>query len=250
MFEISAEKTEVNSKDFPHTKAIQIQEAKFLSDLDMDQVHPEELYSIVQEEFDINLPELQPGQQPELEGPQEPQNPPVSEPEQEEPSPGGQPPQPDTQPAPEQDQPQQEETQMDEEPQDEPAGDGQLKDFERQVIELTNQERANNGLGELDTNIELCQVARRKSQDMAENNYFSHTSPTYGSPFDMMRDYGINYNAAGENIAQGQQTPEQVVQQWMESPSHRENILSGNYNQIGVGYESSGNHWTQMFISQ
>ncbi|WP_161524691.1 CAP domain-containing protein [Alteribacter lacisalsi] len=244
MFEISSEKTELNSEEFPHTKAIQVQEAKFLADLEPDQMHPEELYNIVRDEFNIDLPDLQPGQMPEFDGPQEPANPPVADPNQEQPA-------AEPQPAPEQpQQPEQEQPQQEETTQDEPEGEGDLKDFELQVIELTNQERANNGMPALDTNVDLCYVARRKSQDMNENNYFSHTSPTYGSPFDMMRDYGIQYTAAGENIAQGQPTPEQVVQQWMESPSHRENILSGNYSQIGVGYETNGNHWTQMFINQ
>ncbi|WP_346725794.1 CAP domain-containing protein [Alteribacter keqinensis] len=236
-FEISSDKTNVDSQNFPHTKAIQIQDAKFLTDVDPDQLHPDDLYNIVRDELNIQLPEAgtPPVQQPETDGPQEPANPPVSDPQEEQAQ----------QPDPGQEQPQEEAGQ--EEPQ--PDTSGELKEFERQVIELTNAERRNNGLSELDTNIDLCMVAREKSRDMQQNNYFSHTSPTYGSPFDMMRDFGIQYNAAGENIAQGQPTPEQVVQQWMASAGHRENILSNSYNQIGVGYESQGNHWTQMFIN-
>lgn len=83
---------------------------------------------------------------------------------------------------------------------------------------------------------------------MQANNYFSHTSPTYGSPFDMMQQYGISYQSAGENIARGQSTPEEVVRAWMNSEGHRANILNGNYTHIGVGFEQNGNYWTQMFI--
>lgn len=85
---------------------------------------------------------------------------------------------------------------------------------------------------------------------MQQQNYFSHTSPTYGSPFDMMRDFGITYRSAGENIAKGQTSPEEVVQAWMNSQGHRENILNANFTHIGVGYEQNGNHWTQMFITK
>ena len=85
---------------------------------------------------------------------------------------------------------------------------------------------------------------------MQKNGYFSHTSPTYGSPFDMMRDFGVSYRTAGENIAQGQRTPQEVVNAWMNSAGHRKNILNGNFTHIGVGYEASGNHWTQMFIGK
>lgn len=91
-------------------------------------------------------------------------------------------------------------------------------------------------------------VAEAKSADMASNNYFSHTSPTYGSPFDRIKAAGINYRAAGENIAQGQRTPQQVVQAWMQSPGHRQNILNANYTHIGVGFVEDGYYWTQQFI--
>lgn len=83
-----------------------------------------------------------------------------------------------------------------------------------------------------------------------KNNYFSHTSPTYGSPFDMMRDFNVSYKTAGENIAQGQRTPEEVVQAWMNSEGHRKNILSDKFTHIGVGYQQNGHHWTQMFVGR
>ena len=85
---------------------------------------------------------------------------------------------------------------------------------------------------------------------MQQNNYFSHASPTYGSPFDMMRDQGVSYKSAGENIAKGQRTPQEVVQAWMNSEGHRRNILSSNYTHIGVGFDPNGYHWTQMFIEK
>ncbi|WP_304980449.1 SafA/ExsA family spore coat assembly protein [Alkalihalobacillus sp. AL-G] len=128
-----------------------------------------------------------------------------------------------------------------------------VKSIEAQVVELVNQERAKYGLQPLQENWELSRVARFKSKDMIQQNYFSHTSPTYGSPFKMMSDFGISYRAAGENIAAGQRTPEQVVNTWMNSEGHRRNILSSRYTEIGVGYAeggSYGHYWTQMFISR
>ena len=85
---------------------------------------------------------------------------------------------------------------------------------------------------------------------MQNKNYFDHNSPTYGSPFDMMKSFGISYTSAGENIAMGQTTPEQVVQAWMDSPGHRANIMNSSFTQIGVGYVASGNYWTQQFIGK
>ena len=122
--------------------------------------------------------------------------------------------------------------------------------FEQQVVELTNQERAKNGLPALKLDVELSKVARDKSKDMQTKNYFSHTSPTYGSPFDMMKAYGISYKSAGENIAMGQRSPEEVVQAWMNSQGHRENIMNPNFTHIGVGHVATGNYWTQMFIGK
>jgi uncharacterized YkwD family protein len=122
--------------------------------------------------------------------------------------------------------------------------------FEQQVVELTNQERAKNGLPALKLDVELSKVARDKSKDMQTKNYFSHTSPTYGSPFDMMKAYGVSYKSAGENIAMGQRSPEEVVQAWMNSQGHRENIMNPNFTHIGVGHVATGNYWTQMFIGK
>ncbi len=122
--------------------------------------------------------------------------------------------------------------------------------IEAKVVELTNAERAKHGLKALVIDKPLMAAAREKSQDMKNNNYFSHTSPTFGSPFDRMKALGIAYQSAGENIAKGQQTPEQVVEAWMNSEGHRANILDAKFTHIGVGYVKDGHIWTQQFIKK
>jgi uncharacterized YkwD family protein/spore coat assembly protein SafA len=126
-----------------------------------------------------------------------------------------------------------------------------VKTLEQQVVTLVNQQRARQGLPALKSNWELCRVARYKSQDLINKQYFAHDSPTYGSPFRMMESFGIRFSAAGENIAYGQRTPQEVMNAWMNSPGHRNNILSSIYNQIGVGVAKASNgtfYWTQQFI--
>lgn len=129
-----------------------------------------------------------------------------------------------------------------------PEEDAAVTQYEQEVIRLVNEIRAQNGLSALTYNWELSRVARYKSQDMVDNRYFSHTSPTYGTPFQMIRSFGLSYRSAGENIAYGQRTPQAVVNAWMNSSGHRANILSSSYTQIGVGYVANGHYWTQMFI--
>ena len=123
-----------------------------------------------------------------------------------------------------------------------------VRAYEQEVIRLVNAERAKYGLSALTEDWELSRVARYKSQDMHDRGYFDHTSPTYGTPFQMMRAFGLTYRSAGENIAMGYRTPQAVVTGWMNSPGHRANILSSSYKKIGVGYVPDGNYWTQMFI--
>ncbi|MGP1910344.1 SafA/ExsA family spore coat assembly protein [Metabacillus sp. JX24] len=133
-----------------------------------------------------------------------------------------------------------------------PSGSA-YQSMESEVVTLVNKERAKYGLKPLAANWEVARVARYKSEDMRDKNYFSHTSPTYGSPFDMMKSFGIQYSYAGENIAAGQTTAQSVVTAWMNSEGHRKNILSSNFKEIGVGYAkggSYGHYWTQMFISK
>lgn len=129
-----------------------------------------------------------------------------------------------------------------------PKEDQTTLSYEEEVVRLVNAERAKVGLSPLTMNWELSRVARYKSEDMRQKRYFDHTSPTYGSPFDMMRSFGITYRAAGENIAMGYATPAAVVNAWMNSSGHRANILSAKFTQIGVGYVADGNYCTQMFI--
>ncbi|MCY9660779.1 CAP domain-containing protein [Paenibacillus chondroitinus] len=119
--------------------------------------------------------------------------------------------------------------------------------FASQVVTLVNQERVKAGLQALTSDSALTAMALDKAKDMYNNDYFDHTSPTYGSPFDMMSTYGIPYSYAGENIAKGQPTPEAVMDAWMNSTGHRENILSPNYTKIGVAYYNG--EWVQEFIS-
>jgi len=131
-----------------------------------------------------------------------------------------------------------------------PTTDTAVVNYEKEVIRLVNQKRAEKGLSPLKEDWELSRVARFKSQDMKDKNYFSHTSPTYGSPFDMIKSFGISYKSAGENIAKGQSTPQAVVNAWMNSSGHRANILNSSYTHIGVGYVAQGKYWTQMFIKK
>ncbi|MFS0672574.1 CAP domain-containing protein [Ornithinibacillus sp. 179-J 7C1 HS] len=137
-----------------------------------------------------------------------------------------------------------------EEPDNGQSNISELSQFEQDVVDLTNQEREKYGLSPLKIDLELSKVAKEKSRDMASNNYFSHNSPNYGSPFDMMKSFGITYHTAGENIAKGQRSPEEVVNAWMNSEGHRANILNANFTHIGVGYVEQGNLWTQQFIGK
>lgn len=122
--------------------------------------------------------------------------------------------------------------------------------IELEVLRLVNIEREKLGIAPLKLGDKLSKVARLKSQDMADNNYFSHISPNYGSPFDMIKRFDIRYKAAGENIAMGQTSPKSVMTAWMNSPGHRANILNPNFGTLGVGYivENRRIYWTQIFI--
>jgi uncharacterized YkwD family protein len=122
--------------------------------------------------------------------------------------------------------------------------------YEKQVVQLVNVERQKAGLSSLTLDSSISNVARKKSQDMASNNYFAHQSPTYGSAGDMLKQFGVSYSAWGENIASGQRSPEAVVNAWMNSEGHKANILSSDFSKIGVGYAVNSNgtpYWTQMF---
>lgn len=121
---------------------------------------------------------------------------------------------------------------------------------EQRMLSLVNAERARNGLAPLRANLKVTQVARLKAKDMIAKNYFSHTSPTYGSPFDMMRQFGVTYRTAGENLA-GAPAVDVAHTNLMNSPGHRANILNGNFKEVGIGILSGspyGKIFVQMFI--
>lgn len=123
---------------------------------------------------------------------------------------------------------------------------------ELETFNLINQQRINNGLPALKIDYEVQRVARIKAQDMVNNNYFAHNSPTYGTPFNMLKNFGISYNTAGENIA-GNSSNSAAVTAWMNSSGHRANILNNSYNYTGIGVVSSpkyGKVYVQMFIGK
>ena len=130
--------------------------------------------------------------------------------------------------------------------------DTALSTDEKEVFNLINTQRNNNELPSLKIDSEVQKVARIKAKDMADNNYFSHTSPTYGSPFDMLKSFKVSYKTAGENIA-GNSSNSGAVNAWMNSPGHKANILNNSFNYTGIGVVSSnkyGKIFVQMFIGK
>ncbi len=129
---------------------------------------------------------------------------------------------------------------------------GDFSDWALEVLDLVNAERTKEGLDPLELDADLCAVAQMHSDDMAARNFFDHVNPDGKSPFDRMKDYGITYMAAGENIAAGYESPGSVVKGWMNSPGHRANILSPSYTKMGIAWAYSDDmyiYWTQNFIS-
>lgn len=129
---------------------------------------------------------------------------------------------------------------------------GDLSAQEKQMFDLVNADRKKNGLSELTIDYEVSRVARIKAQDMADNDYFSHTSPTYGSPFEMLKKFGVSYSAAGENIA-GNNTVQNAETAFMNSPGHRANILSSRYTAVGIGIVNDDRYgliFVQMFVNR
>lgn len=123
---------------------------------------------------------------------------------------------------------------------------------EKEVFDLINKQRTNNGLPALQNDSEVQRIARIKAQDMVNNNYFSHNSPTYGSPFDMMKSFKVSYKTAGENIA-ANSSNSSAVTAWMNSSGHKANILNSSFNYTGIGVVSSpryGKMYVQMFIGK
>lgn len=125
--------------------------------------------------------------------------------------------------------------------------------MEKEVFTLVNKVRAENGLSALTWADDLANVARAHSRDMINRGFFSHTNPDGQSPFDRLKNNGIKYRTAAENIAYGQRTAEAVMNGWMNSSGHRANILNANVKEIGVGAVKAQNgtvYWTQMFIAR
>jgi uncharacterized YkwD family protein len=110
---------------------------------------------------------------------------------------------------------------------------------EQEMVDLVNQIRIEQGLAPLEIDLNLVRIARIKARDMVENNYLEHHSPTYGSPFEMIKNEGIGYSLAGENLASAMSINE-AFNALMESPEHRDNILKSRYDRIGVGVIDNG----------
>ena len=125
-------------------------------------------------------------------------------------------------------------------------------DFAAEVVRLVNVQRASAGLSPVTLNSGLCTVAKSHSEDMGSNGFMSHTGSNGSSPFDRIKAGGISYRAAGENVAAGQSSPEEVMNGWMQSEGHRSNILNPDFKEIGVGYYKTDSgyrhYWTQCFI--
>ena len=148
---------------------------------------------------------------------------------------------------PEEETPPAEEAPPQEEP-DAPEESGDVQEAAEAVASLVNAARQDAGLSELELDADLCAAAQARAQEIAQS--FSHTRPDGSSCFTILEEFGISYRAAGENIAMGQRTPEEVMDGWMNSSGHRANILNGTFTSIGVGYYVDGAgaaHWVQIF---
>lgn len=127
-----------------------------------------------------------------------------------------------------------------------------LSSDEKEVFDLINEQRTNNGLTALKIDSEALNVARIKAQDMVDNNYFSHNSPIYGSPFQMLNSFKVTYKTAGENIA-GNSSNSGAVNAWMNSSGHKANILNSSFNYTGIGVVKSskyGKIYVQIFLGK
>ena len=127
-----------------------------------------------------------------------------------------------------------------------------LTSDEKEVFDLINKQRAANGLAALKIDNEVQKVAKIKAQDMVSSGYFSHNSPTYGTPFEMLQSFKVSYKTAGENIA-GNSSNSGAVNAWMNSSGHKANILNSSFTHTGIGVVSSpkyGKIYVQMFIGK
>lgn len=178
-----------------------------------------------------------PAQPPEEETPPAEEAPPQEEPDEEPP-----------QETPDEETPQETPPAQENPDEDAPEDSGGVQEAAEAVASLVNAARQDAGLSELELDADLCAAAQARAQEIAQS--FSHTRPDGSSCFTILEEFGISYRAAGENIAMGQRTPEEVMDGWMNSSGHRANILNGTFTSIGVGYYVDGAgaaHWVQIF---
>lgn len=128
-------------------------------------------------------------------------------------------------------------------------GSTQVESYARQVAAIVNSERASNGLSPLKYSSKLSEAALVRAEEI--QSVFSHTRPNGSQCFTAIKEVGISYTTAGENIAYGQRTPEAVMNSWMNSSGHRANILGKNYEYIGIGvtYKNGIYYWVQFFAA-
>ncbi len=124
--------------------------------------------------------------------------------------------------------------------------------WQYEVFNLVNDIRSQHGLQQLTWNSDLARAARLHCEDMLVRDYFSHNTPDGCTPFDRMRELGIRYSLAAENIAAGQPDPQSVVDSWMTSDGHKENILNPDLKEIGIAFTRGGTYgiyWAQEFAT-
>jgi len=126
------------------------------------------------------------------------------------------------------------------------------KTYIDEVLELTNNERSACGLPKLSLSTTLSKIAELRAADMADKNYFDHTSPSGESAFKLLQEYQVFHFSSAENIGRGDVSSERMVEAWMDSPEHRKTMLSGFYHQLGVGIVEASNgdlYWVQVFVN-
>jgi len=131
-----------------------------------------------------------------------------------------------------------------------PTNNSGINSYASQVLQLVNVERAKAGLSAYTTNSAITAAANTRAKETVQS--FSHTRPNGSSFSTVFKEYNVSYRACGENIAYGQDTPQEVVTGWMNSPGHRANILNSNFNIIGIGVYQSSNgtiYWSQEFTN-
>lgn len=117
--------------------------------------------------------------------------------------------------------------------------------YENEIFTLVNNIRSEYGLPLLEWDNELAFAARFHAEDMSVRNFFDHVNPNGKSPFERLKEFGINYMYAAENIAKGNFKPSETVSAWMDSQSHRANILNPYFSKMGIGFFDG--YWVQEF---